>query len=89
MSNTTPAAPAAAAKAAPKPAAKAGKPKRGERFTIRANRKRGFHRAGRFWPAGGETVARDDFTDEQWAALEGESMLTVTPAKDAAAGDQE
>ena len=37
----------------------------------------GFHRAGRHWPREGAEVAREDFTDEQWAALEGEPMISI------------
>lgn len=37
----------------------------------------GFCRAGRRWFREGEAVRREDFTDEQWAALEGEPMLAV------------
>lgn len=37
----------------------------------------GFCRAGRRWHREGEAVRREDFTDEQWAALEGEPMLAV------------
>ena len=37
----------------------------------------GFCRAGRRWFREGEDVNRQDFSDEQWAALAGEPMLTV------------
>lgn len=37
----------------------------------------GFCRAGRRWHREGEEVRREDFTDEQWAALQGEPMLSV------------
>lgn len=37
----------------------------------------GFCRAGRRWFREGEEVNRQDFSDEQWAALTGEPMLTV------------
>lgn len=38
---------------------------------------RGFYRAGRHWPREGVEVARADFDDEQWAALEAEPRLVV------------
>lgn len=37
----------------------------------------GFCRAGRRWFREGEEVNRQDFSDEQWAALTGEPMLTI------------
>lgn len=40
----------------------------------------GFRRAGRAWSAAGEVVARADFTDEEWAALEAESEIVIVPA---------
>lgn len=37
----------------------------------------GFCRAGRRWPREGEEVSRDEFSDEQWAAIESEPLLVV------------
>lgn len=37
----------------------------------------GFCRAGRRWYHEATAVNRDDFSDEQWAALEAEPMLVV------------
>lgn len=37
----------------------------------------GFCRAGRRWCREGEEVSRGEFSDEQWAALEGEPLLVV------------
>jgi len=37
----------------------------------------GFYRAGRHWPQEGVDVVRDDFTDDQWAALEAEPKLSI------------
>lgn len=39
----------------------------------------GFWRAGRHWPPEGIEVNKADFTDEQWAALEGELKLSIKP----------
>lgn len=39
----------------------------------------GFWRAGRHWPPEGIDVNKADFTDEQWAALEGELKLSIKP----------
>lgn len=40
---------------------------------------KGFYRAGRHWPREGVEVARSDFTDDQWAALEAEPNVTIKP----------
>lgn len=37
----------------------------------------GFCRAGRHWPREGVEVRRDDFDDQQWAALETEPRISV------------
>jgi len=37
----------------------------------------GFWRAGKHWPVEGLDVVRDDFDDEQWAALEAEPKLSI------------
>lgn len=47
-------------------------------YRISARPERGFHRAGRYWPRQGVEVARAEFTDEQWAAIEAEPLLTVS-----------
>lgn len=46
-------------------------------YRINAIPAAGFCRAGRRWFREGEEVNRQDFSDEQWAALTGEPMLTV------------
>lgn len=46
---------------------------------IAATPEKGFWRAGRHWPRAGLAVARADFTDDQWAALEAEPKLTIKP----------
>ena len=53
-----------------------------EQFThrITAVPEKGFCRAGRRWYREGTAVNRDDFSDEQWAALEAEPMLVVVAA---------
>lgn len=38
----------------------------------------GFCRAGRRWYREGEAVDRASFSDDQWAALEGEPLLNIT-----------
>ena len=86
--------PAPKAKAAAKPAAKPATEDAADavaaqaqsvagpsHYRIRSITPRGFCRAGRRWSAAGDIVAREDFTDEQWLALEAEPMLSVTPAR--------
>lgn len=48
-------------------------------FIVKAKTE-GFRRGGRAWSEAGERVARADFTDEQWAAIEAESELAIAPA---------
>jgi len=45
---------------------------------IAATPERGFYRAGRYWPREEVLVDREDFTVEQWAALEAEPRLVVS-----------
>jgi len=47
--------------------------------SIAAGPEKGFYRAGRYWPREAAPVARADFTDDQWAALEAEPKLTIKP----------
>lgn len=47
-------------------------------YCVAATPERGIWRAGRHWPREGAEVARSDFTDEQWAAIEGEPRLVVS-----------
>lgn len=51
-----------------------------EAFThsIKAAPAKGFHRAEKFWSREETKVNQADFTDDQWAALEAEPMLTIT-----------
>lgn len=44
---------------------------------ITAVPEKGFCRAGRRWYREATAVNRDDFSDEQWAAIEDEPMLVV------------
>lgn len=46
---------------------------------IKAVPAKGFCRAGRRWPQESTFTHRDDWTDEQWAALTGEANLIVRP----------
>jgi len=47
--------------------------------SIAAGPEKGFYRAGRHWPREATKVARAEFTDDQWAALEAEPKLTIKP----------
>ena len=42
-----------------------------------------FFRLGRAWTKAGVPVARDAFTDEEWAVLQAEPMLHIGPAPSA------
>lgn len=46
---------------------------------IKAVPAKGFCRAGRRWPQESSFTHRDDWTDDQWAALTGEANLIVRP----------
>lgn len=45
--------------------------------SIKAAPAKGFWRAGKFWTREGMDVNRADYSDDQWAALEAESNLTI------------
>lgn len=49
--------------------------------TVRAMSAKGFWRAGRFWPPEETPVFREDFTDEQWQALESEPAIAIKSAE--------
>jgi hypothetical protein len=45
----------------------------------------GHVRAGQFWPKAGRVARREEFSDEDWAALEADPRLHIADAADEAA----
>ncbi|UWQ00848.1 hypothetical protein K3X44_10010 [Aliiroseovarius crassostreae] len=50
------------------------------KFIVSATSKDGFWRCGRHFTNAGIPVSKEDFTDKEWARLEGEKMLRIRPA---------
>lgn len=51
------------------------------RVRVSAKPKKGFWRAGRWWPRDGVEIERDSLSDAQWAALESEPKIVITPVE--------
>ena len=48
------------------------------RLKVRAVPKKGFWRAGRYWPHGGVDVGFDELTEDEWIALEMEPKIVIS-----------
>ena len=58
-----------------------------ELLFIRSKNKRGFRRAGEFFPAKGKTIDPADFTESQLEQIKAEPMLIVTEGAEAPIDD--
>ena len=52
------------------------------KIKVSAVPERGFCRCGKRWPHEGETVGRDELTEEQWAILQAEKMIKLEPVEE-------
>ena len=54
---------------------------------IKSNRKDGFWRCGVFHSFKGQSYSQEDFTPDQWAVLQSEPMLKLSPCDERSAGE--
>lgn len=64
-------------------------PEQAQLVRVRATKRTGRYRAGRFWPPEPTTVDRAEFDDAVWAQIEADPRLRIEPATDTTEGGRE